>query len=186
VTEPFISRPPRDAAMRREGILTGLFGAGVVALFYLIVDVARGRALITPSVLGQAFILHTPVTPTAVDASAVLAYTAFHIVAFIAFGLLLAALVRSSESSSLSRYAVVQVLVAFLVFFYGVVSVGSEVVRGMFSFISVLAANALAGAVMVTWLWRHHPALRSAVTRVPLGANNDTRPERAPTTAARQ
>jgi hypothetical protein len=45
----------------------------------------------------------------------------------------------------------------------------------MFSFIGVLAANALAGGVMVTWLWRHHPALRSAMERTPLGANNDAR-----------
>jgi hypothetical protein len=173
MTEPFITRPPRDAAMRREGIVTGLLGAAVVALFYLIIDVFRGQALVTPSVLGQGFILHTPVTPASVDLTAVVAYTAFHIGAFVAFGLLLAALVRASESSSLARYAVLQVMVAFVVFFYGLLWVGSEVVRGMFSFIGVLAANALAGSVMVTWLWRHHPALRAAMLRTPLGANND-------------
>jgi hypothetical protein len=175
MTEPFITRPPHDATMRREGIVTGLLGAAVVALFYLVIDLLRGRALITPSVLGQGFILHTPVTPTAVDLGAVVAYTVFHIGAFVAFGLLLAALVRSSESSSLARYAVLQVMVAFVVFFYGLLWVGSEVVRGMFSFIGVLAANVLAGGVMVTWLWRHHPALRSAMQRTPLGANNDAR-----------
>lgn len=173
--EPLVSRPPRDAALRREGIITGLLGAAVVALFYLIIDVLRGRALITPSVLGQAFILHTPVTPTSADLMAVVAYTAFHIGAFVAFGLLLTALARASESSSLARYAVLQVMVAFVVLFYGVLWIGSEVVRGMFSFVGVLAANALAGAAMVAWLWRHHPALRAAMTRTPLGANNDAR-----------
>ena len=175
MAEPFITRPARDAAMRREGIITGLLGAAVVALFYLVIDALRGQPLITPSVLGQGFILHTPVTPSAVDPAAVLAYTAFHVGAFIAFGLLLAALVRASESSSLARYAVLQVLVAFVVFFYGLLWIGSEVVRGMFSFGGVLAANALAGGTMVTWLWRHHPALRSAMLRTPLGANNDAR-----------
>lgn len=173
MTEPFITRPPRDAAMRREGIITGLLGAAVVALFYLIVDVLRGRPLMTPSVLGQAFILHTPATPAAPDMTAVVAYTTFHVIAFVAFGLLLAALVRASESSSLARYAVLQVMVAFVVFFYGVLWIGSEVVRGLFPFIGVLAANALAGAVMVTWLWRHHPALKTAMNRTPLGTNND-------------
>ncbi|MGH7593029.1 MAG: hypothetical protein ACRELE_04150, partial [Gemmatimonadales bacterium] len=102
-------------------------------------------------------------------------YTVFHVAAFVAFGLLLAALVRASESSSLARYAFVQAMVAFVVFFYGVLSIASEVVRGMFSFGGVLAANALAGAVMVTWLWRHHPALRAVMARIPLGANNDAR-----------
>lgn len=172
MTEPFITRPPRDAAMRREGIITGLLGAAVVALFYLIIDIARHQPLITPSVLGQGFILHVPVAPEAVDIGAVAAYTVFHVGAFVAFGLLLAALVRSSETSSLARYAVLQVLVAFVVFFYGLLWIGSEVVRGMFSFVGVLAANALAGAVMVSWLWRHHPALRTAVHRTPLGAND--------------
>lgn len=172
MTEPFITRPPRDAAMRREGIITGLLGGAVVATFYLIIDIFRHQPLITPSVLGQGFILHVPVTPEAVDIGAVAAYTVFHFGAFVAFGLLLAALVRSSETSSLARYAVLQVLVAFVVFFYGLLWVGSEVVRGMFSFIGVLAANALAGVVMVTWLWRHHPALRAAMSRTPLGAND--------------
>ena len=161
-----------DAALRREGIITGLLGAAVVALFYLVLDLARGQALVTPSVLGQAFILHQPVALTGADPTAVIVYTAFHVVAFIAFGLLLAALARTSETSSLARYAMVQVLVAFMVFFYGLLWVGSEIVRGMFSFPGVLAANALAGIVMVTWLWRHHPALRLAFQRTPLGADD--------------
>jgi len=175
MTEPFVTRPPHDASLRREGIITGLLGAALVALFYLVVDLVRGRALMTPSILGQAFILHTTVTPESPDMTAVALYSIFHVAAFVAFGLLLAALVRASETSSLARYAVVQVMVAFVVFFYGVLWVGSEVVRGMFSFIGVLAANGLAGAGMVTWLWRHHPALRVAVHRTPLGANNDAR-----------
>lgn len=172
MTEPFPMRPPHDAVMRREGIITGLLGATVVALFYLAVDMLRGHPLATPTVLGQAFILHTAVTPTTPDALAVLAYTVFHFGAFVAFGLLLAALVRASEASGLARYATLQVMVAFLVFFYGVLSVGSEIVRGMFPFIGVLAANALAGGVMVTWLWRHHPALKAAMLRTPLGASD--------------
>lgn len=175
MTEPFISRPSREAALRREGIITGMLGAAVVALFYLPIDLVRGQALVTPSVLGQAFILHTPVTPTTVDLAAVLVYTVFHLGAFMAFGLLLAALARASESSSLARYAFVQIMVAFVVFFYGALWIGSEVVRGMFPFIGVLAANTLAGAVMVTWLWRHHPVLRIEMARIPLGANNDVR-----------
>ncbi len=167
-----------DTALRREGVITGLLGAGVVALFYLVLDVVRGQALVTPSVLGQAFILHQPVALTGVDTTAVIVYTAFHVVAFIAFGLLLAALARTSETSSLARYAMVQLLVAFVVFFYGLLWVGSEIVRGMFSFPGVLAANALAGFAMVSWLWLRHPALRTAFRRTPLGADD------APVTSA--
>lgn len=166
----------RDAALRREGVITGLLGAAVVALFYLLVDILRGHPLMTPSVLGQAFVLHQPVTPATTDTMAILVYTAFHIIAFVAFGLMLAALARTSETSSLARYAMVQLLVTFVVFFYGFLWIGSEIVRGMFSFVGVLSANALAGVVMVTWLWRHHPALRSAWAATPLGVNEPAEP----------
>jgi hypothetical protein len=161
-----------DESIPRDGIVTGLLGAGTVALFYLAVDAARGQPLITPSVLGQAFLMHQPVTLTAADPAAVFVYTVFHIVAFVAFGFILAVLARASEASSLARYAVVQLMVAFVIFFYGVVSIGSELVRGMFSFSSVLAANALAGVVMTAWLWRHHPRLRFLVAQTPLGATD--------------
>jgi hypothetical protein len=156
----------------REGIITGLLGAGVVALFYLFVDVGRGHPLMTPSVLGQAFILHRPVTAGAADPAAVIIYTFFHLVAFVAFGFLLAVLARASEASSLARYAVFQLLVVFVVFFYGVVSIGSEIVRGVLPFVSVLLANALAGAVMAGWLWRHHPQLRIRIAETPLGTSD--------------
>lgn len=163
-------RPNRSVG--REGVTTGLFGAAVVAIFYLAVDVARGRPLMTPSVLGDAFILRRPVRMDSPDMTAVLAYTVVHIAAFVGFGLLLAAFARASERSSLARYAIVQLLVAFVVFFYGVVSIGSEVVRGFFPFVGILFANALAGMVMLAWLWRRHPMLRSAIANTPLGASD--------------
>src|ERR1700712_5107928 len=129
---------PHDRVLFREGVTTGLLGAAVVALFYLAVDAGRGVPLMTPSVLGDAFLLHRPVEAGTPDMTAVLVYTLFHVVAFVAFGLMLAVLARASELSSLARYAVVQVLVAFMVFFYGVVSVGSEVVRGALPFVGTL------------------------------------------------
>ena len=172
MTVPFNARPRDDAALRREGIIAGILGAAVVALFYLIVDLIRGRAFMTPSVLGEAFVLHIPVSLTTPDTDAVVAYTALHLVAFIAFGLLLTALIRTSEHSVIARDAAIQIMVAFLVFFYGVLSVGAEVVRGMFPFVGVLVANALAGGVMIGWLLYRHPELRAAFRRTPLDTDD--------------
>jgi hypothetical protein len=155
----------------REGIITGILGACAVALFYLCLDIARGEPLLTPSVLGQAFVLHDPVTPGVVETSAVIAYTIFHFIAFAAFGVVLASLTRAADQSNLARYAEFQVLIVFLVFFYGVVSVASEVVRGTLPFVGVLVANIIAGALMVGYLWRNHPALGRA-NRTPLGATD--------------
>jgi hypothetical protein len=172
MTQPFDARPPRDAALRREGIVAGILGAVVVAVFYLVVDLVHGRPLMTPSVLGEAFVLHVPVSLTQPNTAAVIAYSALHLIAFIAFGLLLTALIRTSEHSVIARDAAIQLLVAFLVFFYGILTVGSEVVRGMFSFLGVLAANALAGAVMIWWLLYRHPELRAAFRRTPLDTDD--------------
>ncbi|HEX3926566.1 MAG TPA: hypothetical protein VHW65_01095 [Gemmatimonadales bacterium] len=152
-----------------EGIASGLLGGAVVAVFYFIIDLMRGRPLMTPSVLGEIFLLRTPLTATP-DTAAVLLYTAFHFLVFIALGLFLAALIRAAEHGALARYALVQLLVVFEVFFYGVLSVASEEARGMFPFLGVLAANTLAAITMLAWQWRHHPRLRRAFHREPLGA----------------
>jgi len=156
----------------REGMIAGLLGASVVAVFYLLFDVGvRGEAMITPSVLGEVLLMRRPdPSLSAVNGTAVGLYTLVHGVAFILFGMLLTALAHRSEHSDLARYAVVQVFIVFLVFFYGLLAVASSTTRGVFPFWSVLAANLLAAATMGTYLWKAHPRIRAAILRNPLGA----------------
>ena len=165
------SRHLSDRPIIAEGIAAGLLGAAVVALFYLGVDLARGIPFLTPSVLGEVVVLRHPhPVVTSADMTAVGAYTVVHVIAFVAFGLLLAGLVRRGETSSLARYGAFQALIAFEILFFGLLAVASEGTRGLFPIWSVLAANTLAGVVMAAWLWRRHPRLRSALTRSPFGA----------------
>ncbi len=160
-----------DAAGRREGLVTGLLGAAVVAAFYLAVDVARGHPLMTPTVLGQVFVMRQgELIETTPDVLAIVLYTIVHLLAFAAFGLGLTAMARRAESSGVMRYAIVQLLVVFELFFYGLLQIGTETARGMFPLWSVLTANTLAAAVMCTWLWRRHPVLARAFAGGPLGA----------------
>lgn len=155
----------------REGIVTGLIGAAVVALFFLGVDLIRGVPGLTPSVLGEVFVLRRPsAVTTSVDMTAAALYTAVHLLAFAGFGLLIVALARKSETSSLVRYAVFPVFLAFLIFFQGVLAVADETTRGLFPMWSVLTANVLAGAAMAWYVWRQHPRLQSAFRGVPLGS----------------
>ncbi|MES2124488.1 MAG: hypothetical protein V4503_07335 [Gemmatimonadota bacterium] len=159
-----------DAAARREGVITGLFGAAVVAVFYLGVDVARGQPLMTPTVLGEVFVMRQAALSTGTpDTMAIVLYTIVHIIAFTAFGIFLTALARRAEQSGLMRYAIVQLLVVFELFFYGLLQVGAESARGMFPLWSVLAANTLAAIVMCSYLWRRHPALARAFAGGALG-----------------
>ncbi len=183
MSQPIDPTVRSDVAARREGVTTGLVGAAMVAVFYFILDVIRGHPLMTPTVLGEVLVLHAPVTERP-DVAAVVLYSLAHGIAFIALGLLFVALTRAAEQSALARYAVVQLAVVFELFFYGLLSVASTAARGMFPFLGVLAANSLALLAMIAWYWRHHPALRSAFSREPLGSAERTPPRRA-TTAPR-
>jgi len=163
-----------ELSRTQEGILTGMLGAGIVAVFYLVIDLARGRPLMTPSVLGQAFLLRQEPLEQTIVPAAVLAYTGFHIIAFVLFGLLLTAVVRMAERSSVARYALVQLFIVFELFFYGLLLIGSATTRGMFPLWGVLTANTLAAIAMGAWQWRHHPMLRLISRGTPLGATHSS------------
>jgi hypothetical protein len=174
MTVPSRSTTQEHAAVR-EGIVTGLIGAAIVALFFLGIDLIRGAPLLTPSVLGEVFVLRRPsAVTTSVDLSAAALYTVAHLIAFAAFGLLVVGLAHKSETSSLVRYAVFPVFLAFIVFFQGVLAVADEATRGLFPIWSVLAANILAAAGIAWYVWRRHPGLRSAFRGVPLGVPEPT------------
>jgi hypothetical protein len=157
----------------REGITTGLIGATFVAAFYLLLDTISGTPLLTPSILGQVLVLRiTSPNMTTPDNPAIAAYTAVHLIAFALFGLFLTKMVHLSERSSVARYGVLQLLVAFLFAFYGVLAVASEVTRGFFPLWGVLGANVAAALAMGAYLWNRHPAFRAAIRRAPLGAGD--------------
>jgi hypothetical protein len=50
-------RTDSTVAVLEDGILTGIVGAAVVAIWFLILDTARGQMLITPSLLGIVILL---------------------------------------------------------------------------------------------------------------------------------
>jgi hypothetical protein len=73
------------------GWLAGFLGAFVVAAFFLVIDMAAGRPLWTPAVLGSALFLGVPLAREA-DSIMVLAagYTAVHLGIFAGIGLVTA------------------------------------------------------------------------------------------------
>lgn len=160
-----------ERAAVREGLVTGLIGASVVALFYLGVDLMRGLPLLTPSVLGETFVLRRPdAVTTEVNLAAAALYTVVHLISFLAFGLLVSAVARRGETSSVARYAALPLFLAFEVLFLGVLAIGSAATRGVLPVGSILTANALAAVAMAWHAWRAHPRLREALRATPLGA----------------
>lgn len=149
-----------------EGVRTGLVGAAAVAVWFLIRDLAVTQAGWTPSILGQVILLgeRTPDTSRVLLAPA-LAYTAVHLLAFAAFGIVFTRLVILAENQRIFRTALVMLFVTFEVFFAGLLEIGFEATRGLFPLWTVLAANGVAALCMGLYEFRKHPAVARAFLR---------------------
>src|SRR5438552_13823592 len=144
----------------REGVIAGCIGAAVVAVWFLIFDVARGRPLLTPALLG-AVVFYGARNPTAFEVStgAILAYTALHGLAFIAFGLIVASLVAASEREPALLIAVAILFASFEVF---VLALGAALGQSVFGALvswSVLIGNFLAAVAMLGYFLTRHRTL---------------------------
>lgn len=138
----------------------GLIGAIVVAVWFLVFDVARGRPLLTPALLGAALFygVNNPIG-LQVQVPLVLGYTVVHGLAFIAFGIIAASVVAASEREPTLVIAVVILFACFETFFLGVVSVLGRAVTDALSWWGILIANFLAAVAMLWFFLLRHRAL---------------------------
>src|SRR2546427_11703092 len=92
----------------REGVVAGLIGAVVVEVWFLFFDLARGRPFLTPGLLGGAVFRGTS-TPVGLEITVAnaLGYTAIHVLAFIAFGVVAARLLAVIERQPAQLLAIV-------------------------------------------------------------------------------
>jgi hypothetical protein len=81
-----------------DGILTGIVGAIVVSLIFLLLDFVNGRPFFTPSLLGSVIFRGQQVSDLSdPDSAMIFAFTGLHGVAFLLVGFLLAVLFRQFE-----------------------------------------------------------------------------------------
>jgi hypothetical protein len=148
------------APVVREGVVVGLAGAAVVALWFLVLDAATGEVLRTPAALGS-FVFLGAESPADIEVSArtVLGYTVLHAALWIAVGLIAAALASAAERTPPLLLAAGLLFVIFEAFFMGVVALASEFLLGTLAWWSIGAGNLLAAFVMGRMLWRAHPEL---------------------------
>jgi membrane-bound acyltransferase YfiQ involved in biofilm formation len=150
-------------------VASGLLGAGVVALWFLIFDFGRGEPLFTPGALGSAFFLGADtVEMVQVNAGTVLGYTVVHILAFIVTGLLAASIVAAAEETPPLLLGAMLFFVAFEAFFMGALAMVAEFLLGALAWETIAVGNLLASGVMGAYLWRKHPRLRAALAEDPL------------------
>lgn len=144
----------------REGVITGILGASVVAIWFLGIDVVAGHPLRTPELLGRALVSVLGPRGSEGAMTFVVAYTLFHYFAFAAVGVLATVIVHQSarEPSILAGFVIL--FVAVEIGFYGLVGLLSEPnVLGQVAWYQVLIGNLLAALVMGWYLWRMHPQL---------------------------
>jgi hypothetical protein len=151
---------PAERSVLREGIVAGVIGAAVVAIWFFVFDLLRGRPFLTPTLLGS-FVFFGVNTPAGVTPSAgpILGYTVLHGLAFIAFGIVAATMMAMSEREPSLFIAFVILFVAFEVFFFGVLSIVGDAMQAALVWWAVLVGNLLASIAMLWFFFRAHRAL---------------------------
>ncbi|HEY7040698.1 MAG TPA: hypothetical protein VID28_17675 [Methylomirabilota bacterium] len=148
----------------REGVIAGLIGAALVAVWFLIYDAARGRPFRTPSLLGAATfegVKDPSVVPTA--AHLFLPYTVLHGVVFAMIGVLIAYLIVTVQREP-SRVLMLFIgLMCFEVFFLAVVTWLAHPVLDELAWWAILVGNALAAFGMLAYLVLGYRALGRAL-----------------------
>jgi hypothetical protein len=148
----------------REGVIAGLIGAALVAVWFLIYDAARGRPFRTPSLLGAATfegVTNPAAVPTA--AHLVVPYTVLHGVVFALIGVLIAYLIVSAQREPSRVMMLFIALMCFEVFFLALVTWLAHPVLDELGWWAILMANALAAAGMLVYFFVGHRALGRAL-----------------------
>lgn len=151
----------------REGIVAGIVGATVVAVWFLVVDGIAGRPLYTPEVLGRGALgifgrERSGIVNSGGDSAAlvVAVYTAIHYVMFMVVGVVAAAIVRAGEHEPGLLAGALILFVAIEIGIYGLSALLAESpLLGTLAWYQIGIANLLAALAMGTYLWRRHPAL---------------------------
>lgn len=169
VSRPTVA-PRRDSVsdIVVDGVITGMIGALLVAVWYFALDMAAGRPLYTPAVLGT-LLMHgsqTPVVPIHVDPVIVAAYTAFHFVAFMVVGIGLAWMMSLFERFPIMFFVILVTFVCLEVMFFAVNVTLGRALGDKLPAWGVTVANVLAAAGMATYLWRRHPSVVKGIERL--------------------
>ena len=140
-----------------EGILVGLAGAAAVAVWFLLFDLATATAFRTPALLGAALFegLRDPASLT-ITPGIVLKYTAVHGLAFLVFGVVVAALFALTDRDRSLLFGLFMLFCCFEVaVFLAMMTLGSWLLDPLQPW-AILGGNFVAVLVMLGILFRHH------------------------------
>lgn len=141
----------------REGIVAGIIGGVIVALWFLVYDVASGHPFHTPALLG-AIIFNGLQQPEgfAVTTALVLGYTALHFFAFISFGIAASVLMAAAVHEPLVALGVLVLFVWFELSFVAFVTFLDQQAVQEIGWWNVIGGNVTALAAIVTYFEHAH------------------------------
>jgi hypothetical protein len=142
----------------QEGIIAGVLAAGVVAIWFLIVDSLAGRPFYTPAVLGTAlFGRGAGLEQVTVTAGIVAMFTWVHGLAFATIGGVAARLLLVVERHPSVGFGIVLFFVFIQAGFTTAVALVAPAIFSVLGWASIFVANLLAAATMVAYLRHRHP-----------------------------
>jgi uncharacterized membrane protein len=149
-------------------MVSGLIGAGAVAVWFLIVDTVSGRPFYTPAILGSAASLglRDP-SEVVINLQSVGAYTAFHFLAFFAVGIVAAVLAAEAAKSPHVLWLVAEFFIVFEFAFYAAVALVVTPLLAELAWINVAVGNLIAAVGMGSYLWRSHPEIGERLAAPP-------------------
>jgi hypothetical protein len=158
-----------DNDLIARGLLTGVLGAGAVALWFLVIDIVATNPFFTPAALGSVFFLGAA-SPADVQVSLgiIAGYTLLHLSAFGAVGIGLTWLTDRLERAPSFWLLAVLALIVLEGLFVGTLEVLSHSVLGRIGWWAIGGGNLSAVVVMGAWLWRTHPRLREELVEKPV------------------
>lgn len=147
----------RFATVLEEGVVTGVVGAAAVALWFLILDTARGQMLFTPSLLGSVIFLgQSPDEVVSINPYVVFAYTGLHGVLFLFAGVALARMVALFEQNPQFGIVILLLFVLFESILFSAAAAIFPNLIGVLGALAVACGNLFAAVAMFAYLaWRH-------------------------------
>ena len=147
-----------------DGLVTGLWGAGAVALWFLLVDMVGNAPLHTPAALGSAILLGaTEPLDVELNAGVIAAYSFVHIVAFVVVGMVFVRLASRTARAADFWLPAISMLVLMEGLFFGTATLAGGWVLEEIGWWTILIANGLAVATMGARIWSRHPKVRGAL-----------------------
>ncbi|OGF17788.1 MAG: hypothetical protein A2W00_05945 [Candidatus Eisenbacteria bacterium RBG_16_71_46] len=151
-----------------DGLFTGMIGALVVAVWFLVLDLINGQPLYTPSLLGSVLLHGKEAVLTVIPGAPleVAVYTAFHFVTFVIVGVVFSYLMTMFERFPIMFFVLLVMFLGLTVGFFVLdIALGAQL-TGRLSAWSIVIGNLLASAGMVFYQGRRHPGLLKSIDRL--------------------